>query len=167
MSGCDIHLVFTLPLRDSTLKYKRCVQLWNNFPYITPLVTGVLTKIGIELQISVEIPSTTLSNYASQSMFYVNRKRLLWCYPENCMYCICLMNALWWLVDMVTQKVWDILSRLHPNTKFLNFFFQLIDWIFFQFSWTHRRFRLSTYLATNSSFLSQKKFLKIWEDFYC
>ena len=37
MSGCDIRLVFTLPPRDSTLQYKRCVQLWNNFPYITPL----------------------------------------------------------------------------------------------------------------------------------
>ena len=37
MSGCDIRLVFTLSPRDSTLQYKRCVQLWNNFPYITPL----------------------------------------------------------------------------------------------------------------------------------
>ena len=37
MSGCDIRLVFTLPPRDSTLQYKRCVHLWNNFPYITPL----------------------------------------------------------------------------------------------------------------------------------
>ena len=40
MSGCDIRLVFTLPPRDSTLQYKRCVHLWNNFPYITPL-TGI------------------------------------------------------------------------------------------------------------------------------
>ena len=37
MSGCNIRLVFTLPPRDSTLQYKRCVQLWNNSPYITPL----------------------------------------------------------------------------------------------------------------------------------
>ena len=37
MSGCDIRLVFTLLPRDSTLQYKKCVQLWNNFPYITPL----------------------------------------------------------------------------------------------------------------------------------
>ena len=26
MSGCDTRLVFTLPPRDSTLQYKRCVQ---------------------------------------------------------------------------------------------------------------------------------------------
>ena len=38
MSGCDIRLVFTLPPRDSTLQYKRCVHLWNNFPCIITLV---------------------------------------------------------------------------------------------------------------------------------
>jgi len=37
MSVCDIHLVFTLPPRDSTLQYKRCVHLWNNFPCIKSL----------------------------------------------------------------------------------------------------------------------------------
>ena len=37
MSGFDIRLVFTLPPRDSTLQYKRCVHFWNNFPCITSL----------------------------------------------------------------------------------------------------------------------------------
>ena len=37
MSGCDIRLVFTLPPRDSTLHYKRCVHLWNKFPCIIAL----------------------------------------------------------------------------------------------------------------------------------
>ena len=37
MSGFDIRLVFTLPPRDSTLQYKRCVHLWNNFPCIITL----------------------------------------------------------------------------------------------------------------------------------
>jgi len=37
MSGCDIRLVFTLPPRDCTLQYKRCVHLWNNFPCIITL----------------------------------------------------------------------------------------------------------------------------------
>ena len=37
MSGFDICLVFTLPPRDSTLQYKRCVHFWNNFPFITSL----------------------------------------------------------------------------------------------------------------------------------
>ena len=32
MSCCDICLVFTFPTKDSTLQYKKCVHLWNNFP---------------------------------------------------------------------------------------------------------------------------------------
>ena len=35
--GCDIRIVFTLPPRDRTLQYKRCVHLWNNFPCIITL----------------------------------------------------------------------------------------------------------------------------------
>ena len=31
------HLVFTLPPRDSTLQYKRCVHLWYKFPCIITL----------------------------------------------------------------------------------------------------------------------------------
>ena len=46
MSGCNIRLVFTLPPRDSTLQYKRCVQLWNNSPYITPLVEVISLLYG-------------------------------------------------------------------------------------------------------------------------
>ena len=38
MSGCDIRLVFTLLPGDSTLRYKRCVHLWNNFPCIITLL---------------------------------------------------------------------------------------------------------------------------------
>ena len=37
MSGWNIRLVFTLPPRDSTLQYKRCVHFENNFPGITSL----------------------------------------------------------------------------------------------------------------------------------
>ena len=36
MSGFVIRL-FTLPHRDSTMQYKRCVHLWNNFPCIITL----------------------------------------------------------------------------------------------------------------------------------
>ena len=35
LAGFDIRLVFTLPPRDSTLQYKRCVHFWNNYPCIT------------------------------------------------------------------------------------------------------------------------------------
>ena len=37
MSDFDIRLVFTLPPRDSTLQYKGCLHLWNNFPCIITL----------------------------------------------------------------------------------------------------------------------------------
>ena len=42
MSGLDIRLVFTLPPRDSTLQYKRCEHLWNNFSCITSLVGKII-----------------------------------------------------------------------------------------------------------------------------
>ena len=45
MSGFDILLVFTLPPRDSTLQYKRCVHLWNNFPCI---ITLKMTKLSVQ-----------------------------------------------------------------------------------------------------------------------
>ena len=36
-AGCDIRIVFTFPPNDSTLQYKKCVHLWNNFPCIRTL----------------------------------------------------------------------------------------------------------------------------------
>ena len=41
MPGCDIRLVFTFPPKDSTLQYKKCVHLWNNFPCITSLAETI------------------------------------------------------------------------------------------------------------------------------
>ena len=35
--GSHFRLVFTLPPRDNTLQYKRCVHFWKNFPCITSL----------------------------------------------------------------------------------------------------------------------------------
>ena len=49
MPGFDIRLVFTLPPRDSTLQYKRCVHLWSIFPCIITLdisIIFVLTKVS-------------------------------------------------------------------------------------------------------------------------
>ena len=48
MSGCDIRLVFTLPPRDSTLQYKRCVLLWNNFSCIITFVNCNLECTGTQ-----------------------------------------------------------------------------------------------------------------------
>ena len=45
MSGCDIRLAFSLPPRDSTLQYKRCVHLWNNFPCIITLVKRIIKSV--------------------------------------------------------------------------------------------------------------------------
>ena len=42
LSGFVIPFVFTLPPRDGTLQYKRCVHLWNNFPCITTLGSNVI-----------------------------------------------------------------------------------------------------------------------------
>ena len=41
MPGFDIRRVFKLPPRDSTLQYKSCIHLWNNFPCITTLVNMI------------------------------------------------------------------------------------------------------------------------------
>ena len=39
MSGCDNPtLVFTLEPKDSTLQYKKCVHLWNNFDALLPWI---------------------------------------------------------------------------------------------------------------------------------
>ena len=46
-SGCNIRLVFTLPPRDSTLQYKRCVYFWNNFLYQSRYYSILL--VGLQL----------------------------------------------------------------------------------------------------------------------
>ena len=53
ISGCNIRLVFTLPPKDSTLQWKKCVHLWNNFPCISTLVLMM-----IQISQSVESSST-------------------------------------------------------------------------------------------------------------
>ena len=53
MSGFDIRLVFTLPPRESTQQYKRCVHFWNNFPCITSLLGATFITLKIK-------PSTKL-----------------------------------------------------------------------------------------------------------
>ena len=44
MSGCNIRLVFTLPPRDSTLQYNRCVHFWITFLALHPCILYSLTK---------------------------------------------------------------------------------------------------------------------------
>ena len=50
MSGCDIRLVFTFPPKDSTLQYKKCVHLYNIFPYISTLTFYVIFSLGCYMQ---------------------------------------------------------------------------------------------------------------------
>ena len=63
MSGFDIRLVFTLAPRDSTLQYKRCVHLLNNFPCIKSLIRQssymvIKPTLSSELGGSIEITLT-------------------------------------------------------------------------------------------------------------
>ena len=44
MSGYDIRFVFTFPPNDSTLQYKKCVNLLNNFPCISTLELLILNS---------------------------------------------------------------------------------------------------------------------------
>ena len=55
MSGCDIRLVFTLQPRDSTLQYKRCVHLWNKFPYIITLWEAIKIYFRQKPKLNLEI----------------------------------------------------------------------------------------------------------------
>ena len=58
MSGCDIRLVFTFPPKDSTLQYKNCVNLCNNFPRIStlllPTVSESLTPIVMNILVCID-----------------------------------------------------------------------------------------------------------------
>ena len=59
MSGFDIGLVFTLPPRDSTLQYKRCVHLWYNFPCISTSAwrSSEVKKLRICHKLKCSIPN--------------------------------------------------------------------------------------------------------------
>ena len=57
-SGFYIHLVFTLPPRDSTLQYKRCVHIWNKFPCIITLQLRF-----IKHRTNFKLYSTVYTNY--------------------------------------------------------------------------------------------------------
>ena len=64
MWGFNIRLLFTLPPRDSTLQYKRCVHLWNNFPCIITLDPTIK---------KTTISSKSLLIYQSLTEIFVNR----------------------------------------------------------------------------------------------
>ena len=53
MSGFDIRRVFTLLPRDSTLQYKRCVNLWNNFPCIITLDICIVFRLQMYASYSI------------------------------------------------------------------------------------------------------------------
>ena len=72
MSGFDIRLVFTLPPRDRTLQYKRCVHFWNNFPCNTSL--HIFVYIVSVLQFLVEKldkPKSIVILMVWESDFYI------------------------------------------------------------------------------------------------
>ena len=68
MSGVDIRPVFTLPPRDSTLQFKRCVHLWNNFPCI---ITLACIMFSLKLWV-VNIKILMMSFYPDVFMIFSN-----------------------------------------------------------------------------------------------
>ena len=79
MSGFDIRLVFTLPPRESTLQYKRCVNLWNNFPCITALILcscWVITDTKLQVVLTI-IFFTTFVLFPIKKIYWFN-------YLEKC-----------------------------------------------------------------------------------
>ena len=67
MLGFHIRLVFKLPPRDSTLQQKRCVHIWNNFPWIRTLLQPNLITLIVEIA-SV----TTFLNFLVSDEVYKN-----------------------------------------------------------------------------------------------
>ena len=78
MSSCDIRLVFTLQPRDSTLRYKSWVHLWNNFPCIITLHKSTL--LNFRLINSVEDINYVEDCLKEKPQFQIINfsKRILW-----------------------------------------------------------------------------------------
>ena len=75
MSGCDIRLVFTFPPKDSTLQYKKCVHLWNNFPCISTLLEIIsFSKLQTSIYNSYLIRQGAVVNRTSQSLHEGSRE---------------------------------------------------------------------------------------------
>ena len=70
MSGCDFRLVFTFPSKDSTLQYKKCVHLWNNFPCISTLLYCMYEIVSPIITCE---PLDNIITYSPYSPYYVTR----------------------------------------------------------------------------------------------
>ena len=85
MPGFDIRLAFTLPPRDSTLQYKRCVNLWNNFPcIITLMYTMHLCKICIYLCAICIYEHYIYVHYICVHFIYVHNVSMYTMYVQGC-----------------------------------------------------------------------------------
>ena len=111
MSGFDIRLVFTLPPKDSTLQYKKCVHLWNNFPCISTLVYASFHNI-YTLH-AVQIYLHFLSPYCKTNI-YGNM------FAKCVKVFICLTSKLETLILSVGAL---IMIRLNPLNPVLSIFF--------------------------------------------
>ena len=109
MSSCDIRLVFTLPPRDSTLQYKRCVHLWNNFPCITPLrtiFTSIQCYCGVE-----SIPWVVYLELKTLELDTLISDHLIWISTVDT-FDLCLIHSFSHFLDISTKlDQWEI-SRL-------------------------------------------------------
>ena len=66
----SVRLVFTLPPRDSTVQFKRCIQLWNNFPCITTFIITLCQSVCVYLSMHLFI---CLSIYLSSWFLVLNQ----------------------------------------------------------------------------------------------
>ena len=74
ISGFDICLVFTLPPRDSTLQYKRCVHFWNNFHCITNYEYRAENFKMVDIEI----------NACSSLFLNIKTNLISYLYPKTC-----------------------------------------------------------------------------------
>ena len=72
--------MFTLPPRDSTLQYKRCVHFWNNFPCITSLGLKYLLEMKQYLSLQLLSCINISLNYAMPDCFHASNIGALYWY---------------------------------------------------------------------------------------
>ena len=87
MSGFKICLVFTLPPRDSTLQYKRCIHLWNNFPCIKTLIMIVLLWTHFNSSVCDKKWVSSLLYFDGSQTFWLRYLRILYTFLIICGYC--------------------------------------------------------------------------------
>ena len=94
MSSCNIRLVFTLPPRDSTLQYKRCVHFWKKLSL--HYLLGLNSKMSSFLTWKWQLKKLCLCNIRFRTDFLVNSENHLTSFISN--YTYLTLFPLWRLI---------------------------------------------------------------------